>query len=61
MSAQEMLIQEIKQQPEAVVREVWRYLKFIERQRELESSMDNVVADAWDKLGPAPDVDYDKL
>jgi hypothetical protein len=61
MSAQEILIEEIKHQPESVVREVLRYLKFIERQHELESSMDNVVAETWEKLGPAPDVDYDKV
>jgi len=24
-------------------------------------SMDGLIADAWAKLGPAPDVDYDKL
>lgn len=61
MSAQEMLIEEIKHQPEAVVREVLRYLKFIERQRALESPMKNVIANTWEKLGPAPEVDYDKL
>jgi len=61
MSAQEMLIEEIKHQPESVVREVLRYLKFIERQRELETTMEDVVADTWEKLGPAPEVDYDKL
>jgi hypothetical protein len=61
MSAQEMLIEEIKHQPESVVREVWRYLKFIEHQRELETTMEDVVADTWEKLGPAPEVDYDKL
>ena len=60
MSAQEMLIEEIKQQPESVAREVLRYLKFIEHQRELAASME-VVADTWEKLGPAPEVDYDKL
>ena len=60
MSAQEMLIEEIKHQPESVVREVLRYLKFIEQQRELEASME-AVADTWEKLGPAPEVDYDKL
>jgi DNA topoisomerase VI subunit B len=60
MSAQEMLIEEIKHQPEEVAREVLRYLKFIERQREMES-MESVVADTWEKLGPAPELDYDKL
>ncbi|HEX5222760.1 MAG TPA: hypothetical protein VFZ59_24605 [Verrucomicrobiae bacterium] len=61
MSAQEMLIEEIKHQPESVLREVLRYLKFIERQLEPESSTEDVVVDTWEKLGPAPDVDYDKL
>jgi len=61
MSAQEMLIEEIKHQPETVVREVLRYLKFLEKQRELESPLDGMIADSWEKLGPAPDVDYDKL
>jgi hypothetical protein len=23
--------------------------------------MENVVADTWDKLGPAPEIDYDQL
>jgi len=36
MSAQEILIEEIKRQPEPVVREVLLYLKFLERQREEE-------------------------
>ena len=61
MSAQEILIEEIKHQPESVAREVLRYLKFIEQEREMEESMDNVVAETWEKLGPAPDVDYDKV
>jgi hypothetical protein len=26
-----------------------------------EASMDGVVADTWERLGPAPDIDYDKL
>ncbi len=33
MSAQEMLIEEIKRQPETVVREILHDLKFLERQR----------------------------
>ena len=61
MSAQEILIEEIKRQPEPVVREVLRYLKCLERQREAEAPMDNVVADTWKKLGPPPEADYDKL
>ena len=33
MSAQELLLEEIKHQPEPVLREVWHYLKFLTRQR----------------------------
>ena len=61
MSAQEILIEEIKHQPETVAREILHYLKFLERQREMETPMENLVADTWEKLGPAPEVDYDKL
>ncbi len=74
MSAQEMLIEEIKRQPEPVAREVLHYLKFIERQRAQEDwadvlpsreveqeKLDILVADTWEKLGPAPEVDYDQL
>jgi hypothetical protein len=61
MSAQDILIEEIKHQPEPVVREVLHYLKFLERQRDMETPMDSLVADTWEKLGPAPEVDYDQL
>ena len=61
MSAQEMLIEEIKRQPEAVVHEILRYLKLLERQRETEAPLDGLIADTWEKLGPAPEVDYAKL
>lgn len=33
MSTQEILLEEIKRQPEPVLREVWHYLKFLTRQR----------------------------
>jgi hypothetical protein len=56
MSAQEILIEEIRHQPEIVAQEVLHYLKFIERQRELETPMDSLVADTWEKLGPSPEV-----
>ncbi len=56
-----MLIEEIKRQPEPVVREILHYLKFLERQRGAEAPMDSLVADTWEKLGPAPEVDYDQL
>lgn len=61
MSRQEILVEEIKRQPEPVLREVWHYLKFLTRQREKEAPMDNLIADTWEKLGPPPEVDYDKL
>lgn len=56
-----MLIEEIKHQPEPVVREILRYLKFLERQHGTETPMDGLIADTWEKLGPAPEVDYDQL
>jgi hypothetical protein len=40
MSTQEMLLAEIKNQPEPVLREVWHYLRFLTRQREEESWAD---------------------
>jgi hypothetical protein len=40
MSAQEMLIEEIKRQPEPLLREVLHYLKFLERQRAQEEWAD---------------------
>jgi hypothetical protein len=61
MSAQEILIEEIKHQPELVLRELLHYLKFLERRRAAETQMEDLVADTWEKLGPSPDVDYDKL
>ena len=61
MSAQEILIEKIKHQPEPVVREILHYLKSLERQREMETPMDRLVADTWEKLGPAPEIDYAKL
>jgi hypothetical protein len=61
MSAQETLIEEIKRQPEPVVREVLNFLKFLERQRDAEVPMDGLIADTWEKLGPAPEIDYAKL
>ena len=72
MSAQEMLIEEIKHQPEAVVREVLRYLRFVKCERtqeewadvlptrEVEQEKLDLIANTWDKLGPSPQVDFDK-
>jgi hypothetical protein len=52
MSAQEMLIEEIKRQPEPVLREVLHYLKFLERQRAQED---------WADLLPSREVGQEKL
>ncbi|MFM2295590.1 MAG: hypothetical protein RLZZ350_2003 [Verrucomicrobiota bacterium] len=52
MSAQEMLIEEIKHQPEPVVREVIHYLAFIKRQRAQET---------WDDVLPAREVEQEVL
>lgn len=52
MSAQDILIEEIKRQPEPVVREVLNYLKFLERRREEE---------AWADLLPSREVEQEKL
>jgi hypothetical protein len=40
MSTQERLIQEIRRQPEPLLRELWHYLKFLERQRQEEEWAD---------------------
>ena len=40
MSTQEILLEEIKRQPEPVLPEVWHYLKFLTRQREEEAWAD---------------------
>jgi hypothetical protein len=61
MSTREILIEEIKHQPEPVLRELWHYLNFLKLQCATESPMVGVVADIWEKLGPAPEVDYDKF
>ena len=74
MSAQEILLEEIKHQPEPVLREVLHYLKYLEHQRQEEACADvsptreveqevlnTVIAVTWNKLGPAPEIDYAKL
>jgi hypothetical protein len=61
MSTREILIEEIKHQPEPVLRELRHYLNFLKLQHATEAPMDSVTADTWEKLGPAPEVDYDKL
>jgi len=40
MSPQERLLEEIKHQPGPVLREVWHYLKFLQRQPEEEAWAD---------------------
>jgi len=52
MSAQEILIEEIKHQPESVAREVLRYLKFIERERAQEE---------WADVLPSREVEQETL
>jgi hypothetical protein len=52
MSAQEQLIEEIKRQPESVVREVLHYMKFLQRQREDE---------AWSDVLPSREVEQEVL
>ena len=52
MSTQEMLLEEIKRQPEPVSREVWHYLKFPTRQREEE---------AWANVLPTREVEQEVL
>jgi len=52
MSTQEILIEEIKHQPEPVLREVLHYLKFLTRQREEE---------AWADVLPSREVEQEVL
>ena len=47
-----MLLEEIKRQPEPVLREVWHYLKFLTRQREEE---------AWADVLPTREVEQEVL
>lgn len=57
MSTREILLEEIKHQPEPVLRQLRHYLDFLKCQNQTEATMDGVVADTWEKLGPAPEVD----
>jgi hypothetical protein len=52
MSAQEILMEEIKRQPEPVLREVLHYMKFLERQRAQEE---------WNDVLPSREVEQEKL
>lgn len=52
MSAQEILIEEIKRQPESVAREILHYLKFLEHQK---------AGEAWTDILPSREVEQEKL
>jgi len=52
MSTQEMLIAEIKKQPDSVVLEVWHYVRFLARQREEQ---------AWADVLPSREVEQEVL
>ena len=52
MSTQEILVEEIKSQPEPVLREVLHYLKFLARQREEET---------WTDILPTREVEQEVL
>jgi hypothetical protein len=52
MSTQEMLIAEIKKQPEPLLLEVWHYMRFLTRQREEQ---------AWADLLPSREVEQEVL
>jgi len=52
MSTQEILIEEIKRQPEPVQREVWHYLRFLTRLREEEQ---------WTDVLPTREVEQEVL
>ena len=52
MSTQEILVEEIKRQPEPVLREVLHYLKFLERQR---------AEEAWADVIPSREVEQEVL
>ena len=52
MSVQELLLEEIKQQPEPVLREVLHYMKFLQRQR---------AEETWTDVLPSREVEQEKL
>lgn len=52
MITQERLIEEIRRQPADVLRELWHYLKFLERQRQEEQ---------WADVLPAREVEQEVL
>lgn len=52
MITPERLIEDIRQQPDDVLRELWHYLKFLERQREEEQ---------WADLLPGREIEQEVL
>ena len=52
MSAQEILMEEIKRQPEPVLREVLHYMKFLQRQR---------AEEEWADVLPSREAEQEKL
>ena len=52
MSTQEILIEEIKNQPEPVLLEVWHYLNYLKRQR---------ADEQWADLRPTREVEQEVL
>ncbi len=52
MSTQERLIREIRSQPESILRELWHYLKFLERQRAEED---------WSDVLPGREIEQEVL
>ncbi len=52
MSTQEQLIEEIRKQPEPLLREVYHYLKFLERQR---------AEQEWTDVLPSREVEQEVL
>lgn len=52
MSARDILTEEIKRQPEPMLREVLHFMKFLERQRAQEE---------WDDVLPSREVEQEKL
>jgi hypothetical protein len=52
VSAQEILMEEIKRQPEPVLREVLHYMKFLQRQR---------AEEEWADVLPSREAEQEKL
>ena len=61
MSTRELLLEELRDQPEQVLRDLRKHLQHLTGQSNRLVAMDEITSDTWEKIGPAPDVDYDKL